>query len=340
MITDLLCIENVIYLKNTFHVDDKYSKCVLKDYIPNFQMVSSSKINSLLDKYDETIENMFVMNTFHSCYSHALMDCLFAYYWVLSDLNILQNVKCFITKSKITKFPNQNKKHIDETKIPIRYIGVYHDFIKMITNEEYIFEHMNTKSFLIKKCFFYPYDDRWQRSIWNCLENFCSHRSSVSLNNTIFSDKVIYDYLDKFVDHVFNNLGVVRIQELTPRNCIIIERKYDRQWDESKRRKIIDLVKSFPSINYNGIHILEDYTFKEQLKLFNNNNIFIFRHGSAVVNLLWIPKKSLVFDIDINDTYKVIVPRLLKLTNSSTCRLEYHSIDYEKILMILSSYLN
>lgn len=145
LITDVICIEDVIYSNNKFYIDNKHSKRLLNGYISNYENVDIAKKLEGSETYDESIDNMFVMTTFHSCFSHALMDCLFAYYWGLHDHNMVQKVKCFIRQSEIVRFPRQNKKHIDESKTPCQYVGVYNDFMKMITKTDYIFEHMNKK---------------------------------------------------------------------------------------------------------------------------------------------------------------------------------------------------
>ena len=114
-------------------------------------------------------------------------------------------------------------------------------------------------------------------------------------------------------------------------NAIIIERKTNRFWDKSILDRIEKIVKNNQNIKYNGIKILDLLNFKEQIELFSKNNFFIFRHGSCLTNLLWIPKNSIIFDIDIHNNRKNIVRRVAKLTASNVISLDYNNIDYSKI---------
>ncbi len=73
--------------------------------------------------------------------------------------------------------------------------------------------------------------------------------------------------------------------------------------------------------------------FKEQVKLFSSNNIFIFRHGSCLMNLLWCPVNSIVFEIEGGpegiSNVEVMYSRITKLTSSTRYYLPYN-FDIEK----------
>ena len=68
-----------------------------------------------------------------------------------------------------------------------------------------------------------------------------------------------------------------------------------------------------------------------QIKLFVENNVFIFRHGSCITHLIWIPNKSIIFDIDVNlHERKNVVRRLATISDSKTIQMNYNDIDYSQ----------
>jgi capsular polysaccharide biosynthesis protein len=88
-------------------------------------------------------------------------------------------------------------------------------------------------------------------------------------------------------------------------------------------------------VQFNGVHILEDMSFNEQIKLFNTNNVFIFIHGSCLSNLLFAPYNSIVYELEIlsmNNNINVI-KRLCKLTNSEHIRLIYDTFLPNNIIL-------
>lgn len=58
-------------------------------------------------------EPVIVMDTLHSCFSHAIIDSCFPIYWVVDDLvskNIIpdKNIRIFIRKNLVLAYPTQN----------------------------------------------------------------------------------------------------------------------------------------------------------------------------------------------------------------------------------------
>ena len=80
-------------------------------------------------------------------------------------------------------------------------------------------------------------------------------------------------------------------------------------------------------------------SFKEQITLFSENSIFIFRHGSCLINLLWIPEKSLIFDIDDEYNRENRIKRIVQLTNSKSIYIDYNNIDYNKIKNEINNFI-
>jgi hypothetical protein len=141
--------------------------------------------------------------------------------------------------------------------------------------------------------------------------------------NVLYSDEIIYSKLRQFIKHVKNKYQI-KPKIFDKREAIIIERKNDRKWCPEKLESIIQQLKNNPNVIFNGVKILEDMTFKEQVNLFSSNNLFVFRHGSCLINLLWAPENSIVFDVDIQTNRKNIVRRVAKATNSTTFSINYN----------------
>ena len=150
----------------------------------------------------------------------------------------------------------------------------------------------------------------------------------IQLKDTIFNDHQIYDQLKKFVLLVKNKYSIPIDNIINEYKTIIIERKYDRFFDKFILNNIIVNIKKNKFLKFEGVKILENLSFYEQLKLFSENKVFIFRHGSSLINLLWIPNNSIIFDIDIIPCRKEIVRRIAKITNSKVFSLDYNNIDY------------
>ena len=121
-------------------------------------------------------------------------------------------------------------------------------------------------------------------------------------NDVYYNDNIIYNQLKNFVSYTKNKLKIENYE--TKNNLIIIERKSDRYFDKSVMDYILESIND--KIIFNGIIILEDMNLREQIDLFSKNNIFIFRHGSCLINLLWIQNNSTVIDLDHLDNRKIL----------------------------------
>lgn len=268
------------------------------------------------------------IETLHSCFSHAVVDSTFPAFWVIEDLKreysddfvLLISKKLMLQHSHNLNFVDENTKE---------YKGVYNDLIKILTPEKILFEHLIESPILIENLFVYPDNDFWQRSPWNCSENYNPNRS---VEKVRFSDDVIYSKLNSFrnktLEKYFDNNDNNNKQKL-----IIIDRKHNRKFEKKALESLVNLSKLERSWTFNGIFYAEDLSFKDQVNLFASNNIFILRHGSCLVNLLWCPQESKVFEIeggpDGVTSYKPVIERITKLTNSKRYCLNYN-FDAEK----------
>ena len=69
---------------------------------------------------------------------------------------------------------------------------------------------------------------------------------------------------------------------------------------------------------YDGIVVLEDLSFVEQVQLFRRTRIFVFRHGSCLINLLWNRPDAIVFEMnDGHHGFSGCIRRLCQFTQAT-----------------------
>lgn len=323
---EILKLENVLYKNNTYH----FSSNIDNKMINNFIIKYNKNFNQNNENY--TYQNVLVVNNLHYCYSHMLVDNIFSYYWALKDINI-HKIKLIIrTNTKSNTHDNICLKNIINNKFKHES---WNNMINLIINDELIFENNSSNSILIKNCYFYKIDDLWQRSIWNTRHVYPGRK----VNKSFYNDNIIYEMMNNYINDIFKHNDISRVNSLDKKNVIIIDRKDERKWENQKLNNIVNKIKKL-DIEYNGIYILDNMLLKDQIKLFSSNNIFIFRHGSCLTNLLWIPKNSLIFDIDINMNRHLITQRVCDCNNSKVIRLNYDNINYDTIVNEISNLKN
>lgn len=250
-----------------------------------------------------------IVEFMHYCYSHAIMDFIFPVYWIMKDIG-QSNYNLFIKKPK----NGINYKIFKDGK----YIGVYNELLNLLEINNIIFEdNLTTNVFFENAYYIENYGEwisKWQRGVWNC-SNYYPQRI-FNIKDVYFTDDEIYKNLREFVQYVKNKFNIC--DKKVENEMLIIERKNDRKFD--KLDKIINTIPN--NINYK-IVILEDLSLRKQIELFSSNNIFLFRHGSCLINLLWIPENSIVYDLDHQDNRQNIVKRICMLTNSTHHYLKY-----------------
>jgi hypothetical protein len=279
-------------------------------------------------------EPVIVMNTLHSCYSHAILDCCFPIYWVIDELVKTgripdRDIHIFIRKEDVLNYPVQNLPLINS--VAKTYNGVFRNIIELLTPHPIMFEHTIDKNYIFKTCIFFPIaGDRWQRTPWNCVEYYPGR--NVPRHEIRFPDTLIYEKLLQFRNSVFVKTGVDMNSHPT-NNLVIIDRKYNRKIESTKLQQLIEETKKNTNWNFTGVVCLEHCTFEEQVKLFASNHIFIMRHGSSEINLLWIPNNSIVFEL-AGGPEGIYAPtmykRICKLTNSKHIVLNYNSFNCHK----------
>jgi len=264
--------------------------------------------------------NTIIIEFMHYCYSHSIMDFVFPIYWIIQDIKKISKIDKFNLFLKHPKHPNNFKIYKDNN-----FIGIFNELINILEVDNIIFEFNIKQNLIIKNAFIIDsvgeWISSWQRGVWNCSQYY--PQRIFNIKDTYYTDDIIYNNLKEFVSYTKNKLNVKTYD--TKNNMIIIERKSDRQFDFDKLNCIKNLIQLYPNIKFNGIITLEEMKLKEQIDLFSKNNIFLFRHGSCLINLLWIPENSIVIDMDHLYNRKNIVGRICKLTNS-----EHHYLNYNK----------
>ena len=319
----ILKLENVYYVNNKFYVPESPDNNEYKKFIHNFEINNNFDCQS-----SKVIDSILCFNTLHSCFSHALIDGIFPIYWCIKDINEdPKNVTLFVRKKSVMDYKLNNLSKIDPVRN--RYKGVWNEITSLLS-DKIQFEHLikQDEKILIKKCYFYIIIDYWQRSPWNCMDYYRGR--GVLKRNVDFKDDVINSNLVDFSQYVKKNLQLVPNKKEKPQ-VIIIDRRNDRKWEPEKLNKIIHILLENNNVQYNGIHILENMNLYHQIKLFVENNVFIFRHGSCITHLIWIPNKSIIFDIDVNlHERKNVVRRLATISDSKTIQMNYNDIDYSQ----------
>ena len=236
-----------------------------------------------LDDVEIIDEPVIIMNSLHSCYSHAIMDSCFSVYFMIQQLleqNYItnHNVRIFILQYDFIHYPWTNN-YVDTNTHT--YIGNWQNIIEFLTDKPIIFEHLTKKKYLFKNNFQYPAfgQDKWQRSIWNCIDYYPER--NVSKKDVIYSDDYISKILLRFRLHVFDKYNISKnidkdlINIPKKKELIIIDRKHNKKICSAILDSIIEESQKNIKWNYNGIIILEDMSFSEQIQLFNKTNIFI-----------------------------------------------------------------
>ena len=314
-----------IYFDNKFIISDPPNN--INKFISNYTI---NKFTNIKNKKIITIDNLFVIESLHSCFVHALIDSIFPIFWAINDIKNheinLHNISLFISRRNIDLFQKQNLPLINSnTK---KYKGVYHNLISII-NDNYIFEHLidDKTAYFIKNCYFYIIDDKWQRSPWNSINYYPSR--NININNTIFSDTEIKNQIIKFRNLVLDK---------TNNNCnkgkgiiLINRRKVDRNIN-NLLLPLTNILNKFDK--FKGIIYLEDLTFQEQINIFINNNVIIGPHGAGMIHNIWSSNKFVIEITFKNKNQDKMYKRICDITDNHIIQINYDNIvnEIEKIL--------
>lgn len=232
-------------------------------------------------------------------------------------------------------YPVQNLSLIDDKNMT--YKKSWKDLIELLTNNKIIFEHLLKEDdcIMMNNSFIYILNDNWQRSPWNCCQNY-GYERKYDIKNVKYSDEIIYYKLRNFIQYVKIKYNIKDEYSDIPR-LIIIDRKNNRFFDKHKLNELTIYYKNKSNILFNGIKILEDMNFLEQINLFHNNEIIIFRHGTCLTNVLWTKSNTLVFDLDIRTNREYVTKRICKSTLAKHIYLNYNKYTIEDINNIINN---
>ena len=203
-------------------------------------------------------------------------------------------------------------------------------------------DHLNMSKYVINNI---EVIDMQRCSLWNCSPNY--------ENNEL---ELHHSYLNEFRKYIFSKYNITPISN-SERNVIIIDRSTDSTIQKDtwalglpqKNRNInpeilsslIDYFSKNKNYNYRGIITLEDKSFEEQIKLISENNVFIFRQGSCIANLIFAPYDSLVIDLEWNGfspERRHLTRRICHLTNTTHAYLNYNKFDIKEVDVFLRSH--
>jgi hypothetical protein len=275
--------------------------------------------------YDTIEDPVILMETLDSCYSHALIDRCFPIFWIINELNLdPKRVRIMISSNLMLKYPN-NLRAISPTGST--YNGAYSEIIQLLTQKPIIFQHLIRKSVLLRTLYVYPEHDLWQRSPWNCMENYSPQRP-IRRSDVRYTDEVIGGMLHRFRQHVFSTCGVS--PHIEARNAIIIERIKKRQFSPTMLNTLVSELSANTAWTFQGVKILEDMSLKEQVALFASSKIIIARHGSGLTNTLWCGPDTIIIDIGGGKdgvNYPIPMRRIAQFTRAKHIYLNYDTYD-------------
>lgn len=325
-IPDVLKLENVVYSKKKFNI--KQSPTNISDFLDNYNIVEE------LPNYDNIKNNIFIIDTLHGCWAHSLIDFCFAYFWAIQDIKHNENkhdknkifeIIPFITSKKILQYKNQQQSIDNNLQI---YKFAKHELMNIISSEKYIFEHLldSNYSFLIKECYIYKknhFNNFRQRTPWNSKNVYRGHPYNIT--DVLYENTKIKNMLKIFKEHTYKIYNIKINKNKIP-NIIIINR--------IGVRNINDLIKNMESILminnnnqyiYNGIVYLENKSLKEQIQIFNDNNIIITPHGANLANCIWT-NNSTIIEIMFKNKQTKIYEHLCNMTNNNIIQIDYNNI--------------
>ena len=340
-------VKEVLHLKNIFW--SKKDGFLLQNEIEDVDLYLDRYSVNRNVTYTKTINTpLIVMDTLHSCFVHAILDGIFSTYMlkheIIEEERILDDFAVFIRKRYIEMYPEKNLKHIDEENSV--YNGVYGELMDVVTKKPLYFEHLldENQVFLIKDVYATKLENENHRSLWNSSLYYSGRYEG----DKIFTDDDLQRRLDLFLRDVLNIYGLEKKDREFNKNIIIVDRKTEYrsfrktrlhsegEFDENDTNSLLDNLDTIlieqPCLKYKGIVYLEDLSLKEQIEVFQNNDIIITPHGANMIHSLWTNNKIIVevlYDKKTAPMYK----RVLGFTNNK--HVQVSPYDIEKFLLLL-----
>lgn len=340
-------VKEVLHLKNVFWSNK--GGFILQSEVEDVGLYLDRYTVSKNVTYTKTINYpLIVMDTLHSCFVHAILDGVFSAYMIKHDIleeeRIIDDFAVFIRQRHIEMYPEKNMKNIDEENSV--YSGVYGELMNVVTKKPIYFEHLLNEDqvFLIKDVYVTKLENENHHSLWNSSLYYPGRYEG----KKIFTDDELEGRLNLFLGDVLNVYELEKRDRSFNKNIIIVDRKteyrsfgktwlhQEEEFVENDTNSLLDNLDNIlieqPCLNYKGVVYLEDLSLKEQIEVFQNNDIIITPHGANMVHGLWTNNKIIVevlYDEKTGPMYK----RVLGFTNNKHAQVSPY--DIEKFLLLL-----
>ena len=311
----ILKINDIYYNDNNFYIEENKISKNINRFIRKYKKLDN---NLIIDNKNITIiDNLFIIESIHPCFCHALIDYTFPYFWAINDIKQKEeNFKDFRVLIFIKETFNLYRKKIDEDNN--KYRGAWDNMFKIITDKELLFEHLieKEKVYFIKNCYFYKLNDNFQRSPWNCINYYPVRK--INKNNVLFNDEIIKKNLNMFIKFYTSKLTKNNRVDDSNNNIIIINRRSKIRNINKYLPKLVNIAKKYDS--FRGVVYLEDLTFEEQIKVFLNNRIIISPHGANLIHCIWSSNKT-VIEITFKGPFNRLYKRICDISDNNIIQI-------------------
>ena len=283
---DILILNNCYIKDDTIYSDTLYNYDYKKD--DRFKNCVSIKVKESINNIEDAIiieDPIIIFRQLHRCFGHVLIDNIFVEFCILNEINVNygDNIKYMLRRDKGYKFL--------QDILPVELFNLHE-------NKYYLF-----KKIYFHKLDHYPRIEWSHRSPFNLYYNKAPSRNLIpEIDSTImkkqlldFKRHTLKKYLGKIEDEVFkeNNIIIIQRPDFHERN----QRQDPKVINSIFINEVIDIINTSENCNFNGIFILEDMEYKDQIELFYKNNIIIAYTGSAALNMIYMSKNSTYIEI-------------------------------------------
>lgn len=245
-------------------------------------------------------------NLFH--YAHFICDCLFPE--IINDIYKYNEVV--------------REKNLDQT---IGNFNKIYTEVMMIKNTELLkeeFDNLNVNIIICER------EDKYYNEIYfDKFRNFIFERYKI---NSFIFDK---DYPEVILIKRYDRINLIDDEELKKINTNITTGKERREIDR------IDDIEEYLKNKYKNQFkslFLENISFEEQVKYFNNAKLIICAHGAAMSNMFFCKEGTKIIEVTCNTYWGFfdIISKILKLKHIKCHKNKY--IDIVNIIDISNIY--
>lgn len=278
---------------------------------------------------------VFYIETLHSCYVHMIEE-VFRIHWIVNELVESKDISgtdivLFVSSVNVMKHLEKNAKLIDPDKKC--YKGVWNEAIRVVTKNPILFALFSENALLhFQNLFLINKPDYYQRSFWNSIAVYPGRtipndyfetnkhlfpyflKKENDLIPIRFRDELIQEKLLSFRISVLKTvLNEYDIPKGEKRKVVLINRKLNRVLPKEYVEELTTYFKDLETIEWKGVHFLEEMNFEEQVKLFNTNDVFVMVHGAGCGNILWAKMNSILIQYDETQYRYIMYNRLASM---------------------------